>query len=318
MKVTFAEIVELVGGKPGLTTDTPITGANSLEEAGPADLVLECSAEPSVLAGYGGSPRYLVNTNLLGTINCLEYARKHGAGLIFLSTSRVYPFDAINRLSYSETATRFALDETQPILGASARGISEQFPLEGPRSLYGATKLCSELLMREYIDMYGLKGIINRCGVLTGPWQMGKIDQGVVVLWVARHIYGGSLKYIGFGGAGKQVRDMLHIEDLLELIRLQIARLDEWSGQLFNVGGGNEVSVSLLELTALCEDITGNTIPIERSETDRPADIRLYVTDNSRVTQTTGWRPQRGVRVIIEDIRVWIEEHREVLRPILS
>ena len=111
---------------------------------------------------------------------------------------------------------------------------------------------------------------------------------------------------------------MLHIEDLLELIRLQIARLDEWSGQLFNVGGGNEVSVSLLELTALCEDITGNTIPIERSETDRPADIRLYVTDNSRVTQTTGWRPQRGVRVIIEDIRVWIEEHREVLRPILS
>jgi CDP-paratose 2-epimerase len=295
-----------------------IRSPEDLDEAGEMDLILECSAEPSVLAGYGGSTRYLVHTNLNGTVNCLEAARKHGAGIIFLSTSRVYPYAMINALSYSEEATRFVLNEPQRVPGASSRGISEDFPMAGTRSLYGATKLCSELILLEYLDMYGLKGIINRCGVITGPWQMGKVDQGVVVLWVARHIYGGALEYIGFGGQGKQVRDMLHVDDLLRLILHQIAHLDALSGQTFNVGGGIEVSASLLELTALCREFTGNTIPIGRSAEDRPADIRLYVTDNTRVTRTTGWRPERNVRSILTDIGAWIRDHCEALRPILA
>ena len=295
-----------------------IRNPEDLDAAGKVDLILECSAEPSVLSGYGGSPAYVLNTNLTGSINCFELARRHGAGVIFLSTSRVYPVAAINGLSYTEQETRFALDAAQPMPGASALGIAEDFPLDGPRSLYGATKLCSELVLQEYQDMYGVKAVINRCGVITGPWQMGKVDQGVVVLWVARHVYGGRLGYIGFGGLGKQVRDMFHVEDLLQLILYEIDHLDALSGKVFNAGGGIGVSTSLLELTKLCQEVTGNTIAIANVVEDRPADIRLYVTDNTRVTQATGWSPRHGVKAIVTDIHAWICEHREMLRPILT
>lgn len=295
-----------------------IRNLDDLESVGPVDLILECSAEPSVLAGYGDSPRYVVHTNLTGTVNALEAARRHGAGMIFLSTSRVYPMESIAGLAYREAETRFELEETQAVPGVSPRGLSEEFPLEGVRSLYGATKLCSELLMREYLAMYGLKGVINRCGVLTGPWQMGKVDQGVVVLWVARHLYGGALKYIGYGGQGKQVRDMLHIADLERLIYHQIDHLDALSGQTFNVGGGAECSVSLLELTRLCQEVTGQSIPIQGEAETRVADIPWYLTDNARVRQATGWHPERDARTIIEDISAWIVAHKEALAAILS
>ncbi|NIA15660.1 MAG: NAD-dependent epimerase/dehydratase family protein [Nitrospiraceae bacterium] len=295
-----------------------IRNPEDLDEAGPVDLIVECSAEPSVLAGYDASPRYLVNTNLGGTVNCLEHARKHAAAILFLSTSRVYPVAPLNAAAYIEEETRFALTDDQAMPGLSARGVSEAFPLEGTRSLYGATKLCSELLLREYLEMYSLRGVVNRCGLLTGPWQMGKVDQGVVVLWAARHIYGGPLQYIGYGGQGKQVRDLLHVDDLLRLILYQIDHLDALSGEIFNVGGGAAVSVSLRELTALCQEITGNAIDIGSEPSNRPADIPIYITDHSRVTKRTGWIPQRGVRDTLEEICAWIRDNREALAPILS
>ncbi len=295
-----------------------IRNPEDLAEVGAADLLIECSAEPSVLAGFNGSPAYLIHTNLDGTINCLEAARKHQAAVLFLSTSRVYPVATINRLRRREEATRFVLEEEQPMPGASAHGIAEDFPLEGPRSLYGATKLCSEYILQEYIDMYGIQGVINRCGVLTGPWQMGKVDQGVVVLWVARHLFGGSLNYIGYGGLGKQVRDMLHVDDLLRLVLYQIEHLDALNGRTFNVGGGVDVSTSLLELTGLCQEATGRVIDIGGVAEERPADIPLYITDNTRVTQATGWRPEKGVGDIITEITAWIRAHEAALRPILG
>jgi CDP-paratose 2-epimerase len=286
--------------------------------AGAADLLLECSAEPSVLAGYGGAPDYVIDTNLMGTVNCLNYARQHDAAAIFLSTSRVYPMETIRTLRYRETETRFELEDAQPVTGVSAKGLSEQFPLEGARSLYGATKLCSELLLNEYADMYGLRAVTNRCGVLTGPWQMGKVDQGVIVLWAARHLYGGALKYIGYGGTGKQVRDILHIHDLFELVLHQVQHIDTLKGSLFNVGGGREVSVSLCELTALCEAATGNKITIAAEPDTRTADIPLYITDNTKVTAATGWSPKIAPAAIMEDIARWLREHEDSLRPVLS
>lgn len=295
-----------------------IRNPEDLEAVGAVDLILECSAEPSVLAGYDTPPGYVVNTNLYGTVNCLEVARKHGAAVIFLSTSRVYPFEALNALSWREEATRFELNEEQPVAGASERGISEGFPLEGRRSLYGATKLCSEFIMQEYLGMYGLKGVINRCGVIAGPWQMGKVDQGVVVLWAARHVFGGRLTYLGYGGQGKQVRDMVHVDDVLRLVLYQIDHLDSLTGETFNVGGGRAVSASLQELTSCCREVTGNTIEIASDPEDRVADIRLYITDNERVNLRTGWRPEKDVRCIVEEIVGWIRAHKEALRPILS
>jgi CDP-paratose 2-epimerase len=295
-----------------------IRNPGDIAAAGPADLLLECSAEPSVLAGYGGAPDYVIDTNLTGTVHCLNYAREHGAAVLFLSTSRIYPMAALRALRYREEAARFELEAEQPFPGASERGIAEHFPLDGARSLYGATKLCSELLLQEYAEMYGLRAIINRCGVLAGPWQMGKVDQGVMVLWAARHVYGGSLSYIGYGGEGRQVRDLLHIDDLLRLALHQVEHIDALKGSVFNVGGGREVSVSLAELTALCEEASGNRITIARQPETRAADVPLYITDNSKVTAATGWSPQASPAQIIEDITRWLRDNESTLRPILS
>ncbi len=284
----------------------------------PVDAVIEASAEPSVLAGLNGTPDYLINTNLLGTINCLNYALKHRAAFVFLSTSRVYPIKTIEKLNFVEAETRFALAEEQPVRGVSAQGIAEDFPLDGARSLYGATKLASELLIQEYNEFYGLKTVIDRCGVITGPWQMGKVDQGVMVLWVARHFYEQPLAYIGYGGTGKQTRDMLHVADLYRLVDWQLHHLDAVNGEILNAGGGVAVSASLQELTKLCQEVTGKTIPISSIPENRAADIRLYVTDNSKVTALTGWAPQIGMKQIVTEIHDWIGENAEALSYVLK
>ena len=202
-----------------------IRSMDDLASAGPANILIEASAEPSVHAGYGDNPNYLVHSNLFGAANCLEYARQHGSDFVFLSTSRVYSIDALRKLPLDQSDSRYFLrsDTVQP--GMSAAGVSETFSLSGHRSLYGATKLAAELLVEEYRAMYGLRTVINRCGVVSGPWQMGKIDQGFVVLWLSRYLFGGPLSYMGFGGHGFQVRDVLHVDDLYDLIVRQLKGL---------------------------------------------------------------------------------------------
>jgi len=289
-----------------------------LEAVGEVGAIIDCAAEPSVLAGFSGSPRYVVDTNLNGTTNCLELASRYHADFIFLSTSRVYPTAAINGLNFRETDTRFEWTDDQKLPGASSRGLTEEFTLEGTRSLYGATKFCSELLVREYLEMYGLRGVINRCGVISGPWQMGKADQGVVVLWLASHLYGRPLNYIGFGGTGKQMRDALHVDDLYELVRLQLNDPGLHSGQVYNVGGGPENSFSLLELTEACARITGKRVPVGWVPENRPADIRCYVTDNSKIFRAAGWAPKKSGEELLEETARWIRDNQEALRPILG
>jgi CDP-paratose 2-epimerase len=282
------------------------------------DAVIEASAEPSVLAGLDGTPDYLINTNLVGTINCLNFALRHRAKFLFLSTSRVYPIKTIEKLNFVEQETRFGLSDDQPVPGVSSRGIAETFPLDGARSLYGATKLASELLIQEYNEFYGLPTVINRCGVITGPWQMGKVDQGVMVLWVAKHFYEQQLAYIGYGGTGKQTRDMLHVADLYRLVDWQLHHFEAVNGEILNAGGGTEVSASLQELTALCQEVTGKTIPIREVPENRAADIRLYVTDNAKVTALTGWKPEIGMKQIVTEIHDWISENAEALSYVLK
>lgn len=126
-----------------------IRNREHLADVGSLDLLIECSAEPSVQAGLAGDARYLINTNLLGTINCLDHALRHGAAVVFLSTSRVYPIASLRDLPLVASETRFVIPEASNGPGWSARGIAENFPLSGSRSLYGATKLCSELLITE-------------------------------------------------------------------------------------------------------------------------------------------------------------------------
>lgn len=277
------------------------------------DVLLECSAEPSVLAGFDGSPDYVVKTNLLGAYNCLELARRRGASLVFLSTSRVYPVAALQRLRLVERETRFELADEQPFAGASREGISESFPLEGARTLYGSTKLSAEMLIAEYRDAYGLRAVIDRCGVVTGPWQMGKVDQGVFTFWMLAHHFERPLSYIGFGGEGKQVRDLLHVQDLIDLLDEQISNVDEWDGVCANVGGGREGSLSLLETTELCAELTGRRVDVSSADEDRPGDVPTYISDCRALFSRTDWRPRRTPRETLADIHAWIREHEAEL-----
>ena len=282
------------------------------------DVLIEASAEPSVTAGLDSDPTYVINNNLYGAINCFNACLKNKAKLIFLSTSRVYPIEAIEKANFVEYETRFAFDENQTEKGISANGISESLSLVGARSFYGTTKLAGEMFIQEYAAFYGLQAAITRFGVIAGPRQMGKTDQGVVTLWMAKHYWNQSLKYIGYGGTGKQVRDILHVDDLVELIDLQIHEIEKFSGKIYNVGGGLKNSASLLEMTAICQKITGNKILIEGIAETRTADLRIFVTDNSKIENEIGWKPKKTVEQVFNDIFGWINNNEKQLETILK
>jgi CDP-paratose 2-epimerase len=304
------------------------------------DLMIECSAEPSVLAGQDGSPDYLFQTNLVGAYHCLEACRRHGAGIIFLSTSRIYPIGRLEAHPWREQETRFAWQE-DGTPGISSRGVTEDLPLAGPRSLYGFTKLAAEQLIEEYRETYGLRAVINRCGVIAGPWQFGKVDQGVAALWVMAHHFKRKLSYIGYGGTGKQVRDMLHVHDLADLLVQQVRHFDQWDGWFGNVAGGLENSASLQELTALCQEITGNTIQIASVTENRPSDLRIFIADCSKLraklaeirSQGSGDRSQgagaspdfsvplspfniSSIPTILADTHAWVRENEAALKSL--
>ncbi|MBK8506188.1 MAG: NAD-dependent epimerase/dehydratase family protein [Saprospiraceae bacterium] len=283
------------------------------------DLIIDAAAEPSVLAGLqGGGTSQVIGINLIGTINILNLAVRHSARLIFLSTSRVYSIDALNSIDFIEGDSRFILSPKQHLAGVSDTGISESFEVMRPRSLYGATKLASELLIQEYCEFFGLKAIINRCGVIAGPGQLGKVDQGVLVLWVAKHYWKQPLSYLGFGGTGKQLRDILHIDDLFDLIISQLEVVDDLTGMTFNVGGSLISNISLCELTKLCEEVVGNSIEIDRETHTRLADVRIYISDNAKICNMINWEVKRKPLDIVSDVFRWIRENETKLEPILK
>ena len=271
-----------------------------LERVGTPAVVVECSAEPSVMSGIDGDTSYLMHTNLTGAYNCLELARRGEAFMVFLSTSR------------------FELAAEQPVAGASAAGISEEFPLTGARTLYGTTKLAAELLIEEYRAAFGVRAVVDRCGVIAGPWQMGKVDQGVFTHWMLAHRFRNPLKYIGFGGEGKQVRDLLHVEDLVDLVERQLLDSDAWDGRTVNVGGGRECSLSLAETTEICRELTGNEVPIEPVQETRAGDVPIYLSDCGKLFGLDEWRPRRSAQRVLADIHDWIAADPERIASALN
>jgi CDP-paratose 2-epimerase len=280
--------------------------------------LIECSAEPSVMSGVDGDTSYLLHTNLTGAYNCLELARRDGAFFIFLSTSRVYPVAPQVDLKLEEAETRFELAPEQEIPGVSPAGISEHFPLEGARTLYGATKLAAELLIEEYREGLGVPAVIDRCGVIAGPWQMGKVDQGVFTHWMLAHHFRNPLSYIGFGGHGKQVRDLLHVEDLVDLVERQLMNSAAWDGRTVNVGGGRECSLSLRETTEICRRLTGNEVPIAPVQETRQGDVPIYLSDCTRLFSLDEWRPRRSAEQVLADIHEWIAADEERIAQALE
>lgn len=282
-----------------------IRSASDLENVPKCDFVIDAAANPSVLAGIDGqsSSRQLVEHNLIGTIHLLEYCKRWSAGLILLSTSRVYSIAPLAGLTVAQEngAFRPVPDQSWPA-GLSEHGIAETFSTAPPISLYGATKVASETLALEYGMAFDFPVFVNRCGVMAGAGQFGKADQGIFSYWIRSYREGKPLKYIGFGGTGAQVRDLFHPQDLAVLLLRQLAQPERWRERpVVNVGGGTENAMSLRHLTAWCEQRFGPRT-IESDATPRPYDLPWIVIDARVAGEIWQWKPEVSFEAILEEI----------------
>lgn len=278
------------------------------------DWVIDAAANPSVLAGVDGrtSSRQLVEHNLNGTVNILEFCAKHRAGFTLLSTSRVYSVAPLAGLAVEPDGMRFKPKKGVPLPhGLTEKGVGEAFSVTPPLSLYGSTKSASETLALEYGEMFGFPVWINRCGVLAGAGQFGRADQGIFAFWINACLRRWPLKYIGFGGKGLQVRDALHPSDLAPLL------LKQFSGgggkpRTVNLGGGIENSMSLAELSAFCAQRFGHH-EIAADDKPRPFDIPWMVMDCSLAKEAWDWKPSAPLVDILEEIAAHAEKNPDWL-----
>jgi CDP-paratose 2-epimerase len=294
-----------------------LRAASDLETLPAVDWVIDAAANPSVLAGVDGrtSSRQLVEHNLSGTINILEFCKQHRAGFVLLSTSRVYSIAPLASLPVEVHADAFRLSPLAPRLpGISPAGIDETFATTAPVSLYGATKLASEALALEYGETFGLPVFINRCGVLAGAGQFGRADQGIFAFWLNSHLRRQPLKYIGFGGHGHQVRDCLHPRDLLPLLAQQFSapRLSA-EDRIVNVSGGAASAFSLRQLTAWCDARFG-AHTVGADSTPRPFDLPWVVLDHAKATRLWRWQPATTTAAILDEIATHATAHPDWLR----
>ena len=191
---------------------------------------------------------------------------------------------------------------------------NENFSVKSPKSIYGLTKHASEMFIEEFSFAFGVKYIINRLGVVSGPLQFGKVDQGFISLWIWRHIVKKKLKYIGYGGYGNQVRDILHVFDLCEIIEIQIKKFNTIYNRLFTIGGSKNNSLSLKELTKECERITQNKLEFDKIKNTSIYDIPYFVTDNKLVKKTYKWKPKRNLLDIIQDTYNWLMSQKKTIK----
>ena len=278
------------------------------------DWVIDCAANPSVLAGLNGnsSSRQLMEHNLIGTINLLEYCKRHKAGIILLSTSRVYSASELSALPVKPSDDRFDLQDCD-LNGITSLGISEVFPTTAPLSLYGASKLASETLILEYGECFDFPVWINRCGVLAGAGQFGKADQGIFSFWIHSFKEKNALKYIGFDGTGHQVRDALHPKDLIPLLTRQIHEPNWDAPKIVNVGGGIKNSMSLKQLSKWCENRFGPNKVVSSLE-KRPMDAPWIVMDSAVAQNAWNWNPRIGINQILKEIADFADQNPDWLK----
>ena len=282
-----------------------LRSASDLETLPAVDWVIDAAANPSVLAGVDGrtSSRQLVEHNLTGTVNMLEFCKQHRAGFILLSTSRVYAIAPLAALPMEthDRAFRPARDTTFPA-GVSAEGVDETFSTFAPLSLYGATKLASEALALEYGETFGLPVFINRCGVLAGSGQFGRPDQGIFAYWINSWLRQRPLKYIGFGGHGYQVRDCLHPRDLSPVLSKQLAGPKvSTADRVANFAGGSGSAISLRQLSDWCETNLGpHRVGIDA--TPRAFDIPWIVLNSAKAARLWQWQPSTSTTAILTEI----------------
>ena len=258
-----------------------------------ADFIIDCSAEPSVEASKKNISK-VIQSNLLSTFNVLEKAKKDGSKVIFLSSSRVYPI----KLSYD----KFSIY----LKNKRHRFYNENESVLGAKTIYGFTKYSSEELIKEYMYSEKVEYIINRCGLISGPGQFGKVEQGLVSLWMWKHINKSKLSFIGHNGSGKQIRDVLFVEDLCALILKQIINFKKFRNNIFCVGGGKKNIIDLKKLTYLCEKISGNKVKISNIKKTSNYDIPYYVSSLKKIIKVSNWKPRKNLKNGLQEIYKWM------------
>ena len=199
--------------------------------------------------------------------------------------------------------------------GVSKKGVTAEFSTEAPVSLYGSTKLASEILALEYGETFSLPVWISRCGVLAGAGQFGTADQGIFSYWIHAYASKRPLKYIGFDGRGRQVRDAFHPDDLAALTYQQMTTSAKAERRILNVGGGPESSMSLAQLTQWCAERFGpHTVTADLAP--RPFDIPWFITDYGVATGQLGWRPTKKLTAILDDIAEHARQNRDWLERV--
>lgn len=285
--------------------------ASDVEGLPPVDWVIDAAANSSVLAGVDGqgSSRQLIEHNLLGTVNLLEYCKRHKAGFIMLSSSRVYSINTLAGLAVEPVREAFRPATNQQLpTGLSAAGVSEAFSTSAPISLYGSTKLASETLALEYGETFGFPVWINRCGVLAGAGQFGRADQGIFAYWINAWLRRRPLAYIGFGGKGYQVRDCLHPRDLIPLLRKQTAPSASASVRVINLGGGEINAISLAQLSGWCSGRWGGR-EVAAIDGTRKYDVPWLLMDNLLASEIWDWQPRTSLEDILEEVAGHAEQH---------
>jgi len=281
----------------------------------PVDWIIDCAANPSVLAGIkdGSSSRQVLEHNLLGTINLLEHCKDRGSGLILLSTSRVYSATQLARLDVDKKDDGYVINHSNKFSGVSVKGINETFPTSPPLSLYGSSKLASEIIILEYANSFNFPVWINRCGVLAGAGQFGKADQGIFSFWIHSFRERRLLKYIGFDGSGLQVRDALHPKDLTPLLWKQMNNPNAETPKTLNLGGGIENALSLKQLSTWCEDRFGPN-EVLKSVEERPMDAPWIVMDSALAREYWEWAPTTSLNEILNEIAMHAEKNPDWLQ----
>lgn len=281
------------------------------------DWVIDAAANPSVLAGVaasgGGSSRQLFEHNLSALGNVLEYCREHSAGLLLLSSSRVYSIPALCSIPLKVENDAFAVDDSRPLPeGLTPSGIGANFSTASPVSLYGATKLASEIMAVEYGEAFQFPVWITRCGVLAGAGQFGTAAQGIFAYWLNAHLRRRPLRYIGFDGTGHQTRDAFHPRDLAALLIAQI-HCSRIAGQrIYTAGGGPANAMSLRQLTGWCDARFGPHSP-SSDATPRLYDIPWVAMDSADAARDFKWSIETPLPAILDDIAAHAERHPDWL-----
>jgi CDP-paratose 2-epimerase len=275
-----------------------------------ADRLAEAARGQDVIIHYAGqvtvttsvqNPRGDFEDNALGTFNALEAARLSGSNPVFLyaSTNKVY--GGMEEIGLIETETRYAYRDYP-------HGISESFPLDF-HSPYGCSKGTGDQYVRDYARIYGLRTVVFRQSAIYGPRQFGIEDQGWIAWFIIAAVTG---KPITIYGDGKQVRDVLYIDDLIDAYELAITKIEQVAGQIFNIGGGvNNTLTIWTETGPLLEKLLGRPLPVGRGDW-RPGDQRICVMDTRKAQSLLGWSPHTAVADGVAKLYQWVVDNRHL------